>query len=73
MGREPTVQLDAELVEYAGKVLAALREIPHSENDKYFSVVRVSFGFEGEEIPELVLEENNYGELRACVYDTPSI
>ena len=68
MSRELATNLDAELIEYAGKVLAAIRGVEHSDRDNLYSVTKVEFGFEGEEIPEFVLEESVFGELRGTIY-----
>lgn len=68
MSKELATNLDAELIEYAGKVLAAIRGVEHSDRDSLYSVIKVEFGFEGEEIPEFVLEESVFGELRGAVY-----
>lgn len=68
MSKELVTNLDAELIEYAGKVLAAIRGVEHSDRDNLYSVIKVEFGFKGEEIPEFSLEENAFGELRGAVY-----
>ena len=68
MSRELATNLDAELIEYASKVLAAIRGIEHSDRDSPYSVIKVEFGFAGEEIPDFVLEESVFGELRGTVY-----
>lgn len=68
MSKELVTNLDAELIEYAGKVLAAICGVEHSDRDNLYSVIKVEFGFEGEEIPEFVLEKSVFGELQGTIY-----
>lgn len=42
MSRELATNLDAELLEYAGKVLAAIRGIEHSDRDSSIRSLRLS-------------------------------
>lgn len=68
MSEEPLTRLDADLVLYVGKVIEALKSIEETKGDTQYEVLRVVFGFDGEEIPEMTLEKSLYGEMHIAVY-----
>lgn len=68
MSEEPLVRIDADLVLYVGKVIEALKSIEETNGDTQYEVLRVVFGFDGEEFPEMALEKGLYGEMHIAVY-----